>query len=40
MSGVHNSLTSAFGVSGLAREKGYYKTSDQAKIIRKTKDGR
>ena len=38
MSGLHHSVAMAFGVSGVLREKGYFKTADNAKIIRKTKD--
>jgi len=30
----------AFGVSGIVKEKGYYKTTDGTRMIRKTKDGR
>ncbi|MCL2398271.1 MAG: hypothetical protein FWC91_00830 [Defluviitaleaceae bacterium] len=40
MSGLHHSVTMAFGLSGTVREKGYYKTTDGMRIIRKTKDGR
>ena len=39
MSGLHHSVTTAFGVSGIIREKGYYKTMDGTRMIRKTKDG-
>jgi len=40
MSGLHHSVTTAFGVSGIVKEKGYYKTTDGTRMIRKTKDGR
>lgn len=40
MSGLHHSVTTAFGLSGTVREKGYYKTTDGMRVIRKTKDGR
>ena len=40
MSSLHHSVTKAFGVPGVIREKGYYKTIDGAKIIYKTTDGR
>ena len=38
MSGLHHTLTMAFGVSGIVKEKGYFKTIDGTKMIRKTKD--
>jgi len=38
MSGLHHSVGMAFGVSGLVREKGYYKTADGARMIRRTRD--
>ena len=40
MGGLHHSVTSAFAVSGTIREKGYYKTTDGTRTIRKTKDGK
>jgi len=38
MSGLHHSIFKAFGISGIVKEKGYYKTTDDTKMIRKTKD--
>lgn len=38
MSGLHHSVATAFGVSHVIREKGYYKTVDGKRVIRKTKD--
>ena len=40
MSGLHHSVTRAFGVADIVREKGYYKTADNTKMIRKTKDSK
>jgi len=40
MAGLHHSVISAFGASKVIREKGYYKTIDGTKMIRKTKDDR
>ena len=39
MGGLHHSVAIAFNVSGTIREKGYYKTTDGKRVIRKTKDG-
>ena len=39
MGGLHHSVAIAFGESGTIREKGYYKTTDGKRVIRKTKDG-
>ena len=39
MSSLPHSVIVAFGISGILREKGYYKTSDNTRMIRKTKDG-
>jgi len=39
MSSLPYAVIAAFGLSGILREKGYYKTSDNTRIIRKTKDG-
>ena len=38
MSGLHHSVAQAFSVSGTIREKGYYKTRDQTRMIRKAKE--
>jgi len=38
MGGLHNSITNAFGVQKVFREKGNYKNSDSTLLIRKTKD--
>ena len=38
MSGLHHSVISAFAVPGIVKEKGYYKTRDGTRMIRKTKD--
>ena len=40
MSGLHHSVPMAFGVKSVFKEKGYYKTADGTKMIRKTKDTR
>lgn len=40
MAGLHHSVISAFAASKVIREKGYYKTIDGTKMIRKTRDER
>lgn len=35
---LHRSVTAAFNVNGVKKEKGYYKTANGAKLIRKTTD--